>query len=159
MIPLQSIVHRRLLIEKMNTNPVADTWSSLLSVWTLLQMVNYSFSLWFPCVPEFFMGHTLWHPSMTTSGFTYSFTVQPFDHNATTCYPIDDVPVVNPLVVLEHFCYIVAPFSFCFQLVFAIALLCLCEAIFYYYYSCISDSSITVWPLQGCHVFNGALVR
>lgn len=59
---------------------------------------------------------------MTTSGFTYSFTVQPFDHNAITCYPIDDVPVVNPLVVLEQFCCIVAPFSFCFQLVFAIAL-------------------------------------
>lgn len=118
MIHLQSIVHRRLLSGKMNTNNVAFRWSSLLSVWTLLQMVNYSFSLCLPHFPQF-SWVTLWHPSMMTSGFTYSFTVQPFDHNAITCYPNYVVPVVNPLVVLEDF--VVAPFSLYFELVFTIA--------------------------------------
>lgn len=82
MIHLQNIVLRRLLSGKMNTKLAAGRWSSPLSVLTRLQMVNFSFSLCLPHFPQFFMGQSLWHPSMTASGFASSFAVQPFDHTA-----------------------------------------------------------------------------
>lgn len=90
---LQSIVHRRLLSGKMNTKPGADRWSSPLSVLTPLQMVNfaifclhYTFLIAPPHRP-LSQCTFLWPPSDYQWFHTLRFAVQPFDHNAITCYP------------------------------------------------------------------------
>lgn len=85
MTHLQSIAHKRSQIGKMSTKPGADRWSSHLSVSTLLQMVN------FPLIFVYITSSPFPLPVHGTHDYqwlhTHSFAVQPFDHNAITCFP------------------------------------------------------------------------
>lgn len=153
MIHLQSIVLRRLLNGKMNTKLATGTGSSPLSVLILLQMVKFSFFLCLPHFPQFFMGHSLWHPSMTASGFTSSFAVQPFDHTAT-CYPVMSLWLIpcghkNILKLCFFYSQVCISIYHC--------TICQCGTIFHYL--CVSDASVAVWPFWGYHDLYGALVR
>ena len=86
---LQNIVHRRLQSGKMNTKPGADRWSSLLSVSTPLQTVNlaiFCLHYSFP-IPSPFSRFTFLWPPWQQWFHAHGFAVEPFDHNAITCFP------------------------------------------------------------------------
>lgn len=110
MTHLQSIAHRRLQSERMNTKPDAGRWSFHLSVSTLLQMVNfvtlclyYTFPISFP----FFHGSLFCGPHDYNWFQTHNFTVQPFDHNAIACFP-DLMPSLwSILLWSKYICVIV----------------------------------------------------
>lgn len=96
---LQSIVHRRLQSGRMNTRLGADRWSSLLSVSTPLQMVNfvllwpfYIFPSSLPPPPFFFFFFSVF----CTNSF-YCSTLRP---QCNSLPPrLNAFPVVNPFLM------------------------------------------------------------
>lgn len=119
-IPLRSTVYRRLQIEKMNTKPGADRWSSHLSVSTRLQMVK--FVIIFPLI-------TTLPICCTLSWFTRNhwLAVLPFDCNAILCSHHYCFPLVSSYCITPRH-YLIAVFLFSFLL---FCLFCDCHFIYF----------------------------